>query len=163
MFLNGLNKKSNFEMRVPAHVVKALGLVVLFTLVCVDLSPAQVIPGRLNVLQQYRPVAPPPVPPVERLRRDIIRSVDPETGTIDVRGLAAPAPPSRPGPGAAVGFEQINQPPAPSRTGGGAGLEFSQVPTPPPVSRKGPGSGVGFQQLRPVRRPPAGTATGVAN
>jgi hypothetical protein len=69
---------------------RTLGLVVLFLLAYADTSPAQVIPGRLNMLQQYRQVAPAPVPQVERLRQDIVRAVDPATGTVDVRKLSRP-------------------------------------------------------------------------
>jgi hypothetical protein len=149
-----------------AALFRVVGLAAVALCLCTlaaDMSHAQQIPRRLDTLQLIRPIAPAPVPPVERLRQDIVRAINPRTGTIDVRELASPARPSRPGSGSAVGFGQISLPAAPSRPGGGAGLDFSQVSTPPPASRTDSGSRAGFQQLRPVRRPQAGKATSEGN
>ncbi len=77
----------------PALWCRVMGLAVMaFCLgaLSTDNSQAQQIPRRLNSLQLVRPIAPAPVPPVERLRQEIIRAVDPRTGKIDVRQLRRP-------------------------------------------------------------------------
>ena len=76
-------------------VALAIFLVCLCTMV-VDTSQAQQIPRRLNTLQLIKPMTPPPVPPVERLRRDIIRAINPSTGTIDPSQIIGPIPRGRP-------------------------------------------------------------------
>jgi hypothetical protein len=71
--------------------VSGLGVLALFLCtLAADTSQAQQIPRRLDTLQLVRPIAPAPVAPVERLREDIIRSVDPRTGRIDVQQLRRP-------------------------------------------------------------------------
>lgn len=126
--------------------------ILLVLLLSGDIASAQANPGRLNTLQYTKPVAPDPVPRVERLRQDIIRAIDPRFGTIDVKKLAAPALPSRPGPGTAVGFEQTPNLAQPSRPGGGTSVGFEQVGSRPGPSREGHGSQVGFDQIKPAPR-----------
>ncbi len=145
-------KRGESRWRCLTDLAKALVFLLLVLLIYADFGSAQVVPGRLNMLQDIRPVSPPPVPQVERLRQDIIRSVNPRTGTIDVRRLAAPAPPSRPGPGSTVGFEQVPILSPPSRPGSGATVPISQTSTPPSASREGPGSTVGSDQPKMVKK-----------
>jgi hypothetical protein len=56
-----------------ACVGKALAFAMLFLLLCADLGSAQANPGRLNTLQYTRPVAPAPIPEVDRLKENQAR------------------------------------------------------------------------------------------
>jgi hypothetical protein len=152
MRTHGFYKTGESRWRCLMHVAKALVFLVLALLIYADFGSAQVVPGRLNMLQDIRPVSPPPVPQVERLRQDIIRAVNPRTGTIDVRRLAAPALPSRPGPGSTVGFEQVPILSPPSRPGSGTTVPVSQTSSPPSASREELGSIVGSDQPRMVKK-----------
>jgi len=77
-------------------VAAALMLVASLCVLAADTVQAQQIPRRLNSLQLIRPIAPTPVPPVERLRQDIVRAIDPKTGTIDASQIVGPIPRGRP-------------------------------------------------------------------
>lgn len=129
-----------------ASVVRALrllgaaALVFALIIMAVDTAQAQQIPRRLDSLQLIKPIAPPPVPPVERLRQDIIGAVNPRTGTVDVRKLYTS--PSRPGPGVSVGSGPAGIFTSPSRPdpGQSVGSQPGGLLTPP--SRSGRGASV---------------------
>jgi len=56
-----------------ARLGEALAFAMLFLLVCADIGSAQANPGRLNTLQYARPVAPAPIPEVDRLKENQAR------------------------------------------------------------------------------------------
>jgi hypothetical protein len=126
------------------RVVGCAVLVVCLGVMAAETAQAQQIPRRLDTLQLIRPIAPTPVPPVERLRQDIIRAIDPKTGTIDASQIVGPIPRGRPwlnpDSGSAGTASQIVGPIPRGRPGlypdVGSTVSSSQLPGPIPKGRK---------------------------
>jgi hypothetical protein len=67
-----------------AFLACALGIL-LSTPVC-----GQQVPPRAYQLQEYRSIAPSPLSNADRVRYDVIRATDPQTGAVNVRVLETP-------------------------------------------------------------------------